>query len=491
VWVSKSLGDGRTLVLSGSQSQSAPTERRRDVRGVCFRPHDVTLHPLAKESIDMETTVYADGVVQQRDDIPGIYGTVDFTIVPERFDRDASIDDERFAKHRDAVRRVFDRPALMETIRDSTMTGDRVADAYAALIPELGVRTLLDMLETACAVGVDHVDNAPQELVDLIAAMEDTPDWVDMALVERGARDERVRMATATPLAIRGAFLATFLNKYAALPMTMTGTLSDSAAAKRVFETASFFTATTMPGALDRTGKGFEAAAKVRLMHSMVRYHLLRSGRWDVATYGIPIPQVDQMPAGLIGVFLMAAKVLRKGRTEFTEEQRASVELSRYRCFLLGLPEDLLGESPQEIVDLLTARHVSLREGYDDETCGALVRGTMSADLFDTSSIKGRVHAWLENGFSRFVLVESFLDGDAKRAGSIGITFGRREKAAAAAAVAVVAAKTTFYRVGLRLPLVSTHLDNRLNARLAELLDMYGHADFVTDSDQYKLSARP
>ena len=32
-------------------------------------------------------------------------------------------------------------------------------------------------------------------------------------------------MATAVPLSIRGAFLATFLNKYAALPMTMTGTL--------------------------------------------------------------------------------------------------------------------------------------------------------------------------------------------------------------------------------------------------------------------------
>jgi hypothetical protein len=187
----------------------------------------------------------------------------------------------------------------------------------------------------------------------------------------------------------------------------------------------------------------------------------------------------------------MAAKVLRKGRTEFTEEQRANVELSRYRCFLLGLPEDLLGESPQEIVDLLTARHVSLREAYDDETCGALVRGTMSADLFDTSSIRGRVHAWLENGFSRFVLVESFLDGDAKRAASIGITFGPRERVAAAAAVAVVVAKTTFYRVGLRLPVVSTHLDSRLNARLAALLDMYGHADFVTDADQYKLSVTP
>ena len=284
------------------------------------------------------------------------------------------------------------------------------------------------MLEVACERGVDSVDNAPRELVALISAMENTPTWVDMELVEQGARTERISMATATPLAIRGAFLATFLNKYAALPMTMTGTLSDEAAAKRVFETASFFTATTMPGALQRSGKGFEAAAKVRLMHSMVRYHILNSGQWDVATYGIPIPQADQMPAGLIGVFLMSAQLLRKGQTDFTPEQRASVELSRYRCFLLGLPEDLLGETPQEIVDLLIARHVSLREGYDDETCGALVRGTMDADLFDTSSITGRLHTWLENGFSKFVLIKSFLGGDAARAASIGITFSAVRK---------------------------------------------------------------
>lgn len=437
----------------------------------------------------MQTQTYSDDVTGQREALPAIYGDVDFTIVPERYDHDAAVEDERFAETRGAVARVIDRPELMETIRNATMIGDRVADAYASLIPELGFRTLIEKLEVACERGVDAVEDAPPELKDLIAALEATPDWVDMDLVERGAREERIGMAVATPLAIRGAFLATFLNKYAALPMTMTGTLSDEAAAKRVFETASFFTASTLPGALERSGKGFEAAAKVRLMHSMVRFHLLRSGNWDVATYGIPIPQVDQMPAGLIGVFLMAAGLLRKGQTEFNPEQRARVELSRYRCFLLGLPEDLLGETPQEIVDLLTARHVSLREGYDDETCGALVRGTMEAELFDTSSLKGRVHAWLENGFSRFVLIKSFLGGDTQRAESIGITFGPSEKAAAVAAVAVVAGKSAFYQVGLRIPVISGRVDRRLNARLAHLLDTYGHADFVTDADRYALDS--
>lgn len=433
--------------------------------------------------------VYDERVAQQRRAIPAMYGDVDFSIVPERYDRDASVDDERFAPMRDAVVRVFSQPSLQQTVRDATMTGDRVADAYAALIPELGFRRLVEMLETACAHGVDAVDDAPAELVALIRAMEDTPDWVDMDLVEQGARAERIPMATATPFAIRGAFLATFLNEYAALPMTMTGTLSDEAAAKRVFETASFFTATTLPGALRREGKGFEAAAKVRLMHSMVRFHLLRSGKWDVSTYGIPIPQVDQMPAGLIGVFLMSAEVLRKGQTEFTEAQRAQVELSRYRCFLLGLPEDLLGETPQEIVDLLIARHVSLRESYDDETCGSLVRGTMAADLFDRSTLQGRVHSWLENGFSRFVLIKSFLGGDSERAESIGITFGPTQKVAAGLAALVVAGGAAFYRIGLRLPVLAATVDELLNARLAQLLDTYGHADFVTDAAKYNISS--
>lgn len=439
----------------------------------------------------MQSSVYADRVVRQREEIPEIYGDVDFSIVPERWDTEATVDDERFAPMRSAVERVFDEPETMRVISDATMAGDRLADAYAALIPEHGFRRLVGWIETACSQGLDAVDDPPPELVALIESMEATPAWVDMGLVRRGARAERIPMATATPFAIRGAFLATFLNRYAALPMTMTGTLSDEAAAKRVFETASFFTATTMPGALERHGKGFEAAAKVRLMHSMVRFHLLRSGEWDVSTYGIPIPQVDQMPAGLIGVFLLSAQVLRKGRTEFTGPERAQVELSRYRCFLLGLPEDLLGETPQEIVDLLMARHVSLREAYDDEICGSLIRGTMAADLFDRSSLGGRVHTWLESGFSRFVLIKSFLGGDVERAAQLGISFGTNEKVAAGVAASAIAARTAYYRLGLQVPVLGGVVDRQLDARLAHLLDSYGHADFVTEPHRYKVAASP
>jgi len=444
---------------------------------------------MAKPNVSATATaIYADSVVQQRIAVPLIYGDVDFSILPQRYISDADISKIPGKRYKQYAQRAISDPARMEIMRNYTMMGDKVADAYAALIPEFGFRTLVTMLEEACDNGIQSVANAPEELTAFIHAMEATPDWVDMNLVDEGARQERIPIATISPFAIRGAFVATFMNKYTALPMTMTGTLSDSKSARRVFETASFFTATVMPGALRRYSPGFKAAAKVRLMHSMVRYNIMQSGKWDVSTYGIPIPQVDQMPAGLIGVFLLSFKILGKGREHFTAAERARVELSRYRCFLLGLPQDLLGETPQEIVDLMMARTLSLKEEYDDETCGALVRGTMEAELFTDPSIRGRMHRWMERGFSKYFFIRNFCQGKAARAQTMGVSYSLEEKLATVIAIGVLLVSSTFYTVGMRIPGVRNMLDKQLVNKLAGLLDSYGHADFVTDPSQYKLA---
>ena len=47
---------------------------------------------------------------------------------------------------------------------------DAVADAYAALLPQYGVRRLIAMLTEACAKGIESVPNAPPELEAFIAA---------------------------------------------------------------------------------------------------------------------------------------------------------------------------------------------------------------------------------------------------------------------------------------------------------------------------------
>src|SRR6202451_44562 len=353
--------------------------------------------------------------------IPSMYGRTDFSITPERFTVEPDAVSELGPEFSQRRPKLLANEELVARIKAYTMHGDPVADAYAALIPKYGFHRLAMMLEEACDRGLENVPSAPPELVQFIRAMEQFPGWLDPKLIEEGARIERNAYAHMAPFVIRGGFIGTFMNKYTALPMALTGALSSKTAAHRVHETATFFTSTVMPGALDRYGAGFKAAAMVRLMHSMVRFNILHRGdHWDVKTYGIPIPQVDQMPVGLAPIFPIALKALRKGRTTFTPAERARVELAHYRCFLLGLPDELVPDTPARVVDILLTRHATLRKEFDD-TCGGLVRATMTADLTLDRSLRGRFYTWLERGFAKTFFVKKYMHGDRHAAAKVGV----------------------------------------------------------------------
>ncbi|KQW69355.1 hypothetical protein ASE17_12015 [Phenylobacterium sp. Root77] len=425
-------------------------------------------------------------IAAQKAQLPLMYGGVDFDRQPERF-----TDDPALAVVRDrAPLGVQVTDEEIELVRAYSMLGDVVADAYAALIPQHGFRGLIAMLVQACDHGIEAVENAPPELAAFIAAMEATPAWVDMALVDEGARLDRNATANLAPFAIRGAFIATFLNKYSALPMALTGTLSNDTAARRVNETATFFATTVLPGALERHGEGFKAAAMVRLMHSMVRFNALRTGRWDSAVYGVPIPQVDQMPAGLIPIFLMAFKIVGQGRREFTAAERAQVELARYRCFLLGLPEELLATTPEGIVRIMTARNSTLRHGFDDETCGSLIRATLSAYLPASRSPAARLHNVIEKSFAKAFFLRQFLKGDRAAAERMGVTVSGLDRAVFAGVALGVGLRMGAYRLAGRIPLLRGAADAILVRKIRGLLARYGHAEFTTDASNYRPAVR-
>jgi hypothetical protein len=128
--------------------------------------------------------------------------------MPERWTEDAS---QAILKDR-APMGVAMTDYELELVRAYTMLGDVVADAYAALMPKVPFRRLIDMLQEACARGVENVAGAPPELVAFIRDMERIPDWVDMDMVREGARLDLNVTANISPFAIRGAFIATFLN---------------------------------------------------------------------------------------------------------------------------------------------------------------------------------------------------------------------------------------------------------------------------------------
>jgi hypothetical protein len=371
-------------------------------------------------------------------------------------------------------------------IKAYTMHGDPVADAFAALIPQHGFQRLVTMLTQACDRGVESAPSAPPELARFIGAMEQFPGWLDAKLIEQGARLERNAYAHRAPFIIRGGLIATFMNKYAALPMVLTGAMSSKSAAHRLNETAIFFTQTVMPDVLDRHGAAFKSAAMVRLMHSMVRFNILSRGdRWDVKTYGIPIPQVDQMPAGLMSIFIIARDALRQGRTTFTPAERAHVELARYRCFLLGLPQDLLADTPQSVVDILLTRHATLRKGFD-QNCAALVSAMLNADLTSDHSLAGRIHTWLERGFAKMFFVTSLVRGGKSAAAKVGVHVELGDYIAAGAAGVLIAATMAPYAIAACIPIIRDLADRSLVRTLTKQLKRYGHAEFTTNAATYR-----
>lgn len=427
-----------------------------------------------------------DQLTNQKAAVASIYGNVDFSITPERYAGDAEDVSELSGMPASVRADLLANEARMTKIRKYTMMGDVVADAYAALTPDYGFRNLVSMLETACDEGLSAVTDPPPELVRMIESMENTPAWLNMELVEEGARMERNEFANFVPYAIRGTFLATFMNAYAALPMAMTGTLSNSSSAGRVKETANFFTTTVMPGALERHGAGFKAAAKVRLMHSMVRFNIMRTNRWDVGVYGTPIPQVDQMPAGMVGMFFVSAKLLKKGRTEFNQQERAKVELARFRCFLLGLPADLLADDPQEIVDLMLTRQATLRKSWDDDTCGELVRSTVNAEVANENLLRGPMRKRMELSLSKLLLVKNHCGGDYTVAKDMGVEISTGDKIIGSLTALIMFGRLYAYRWALNTPGLAGITDRHLIKKLRRLLKGYGRAKFESDSDAYK-----
>ncbi len=438
-------------------------------------------------------------VLAQAKALPDLYARFDLDRNPERLalapDDASELDRIQRVESDERVRRdrVLSDPDLVELIRTATFLGDATCDAYAARLPEYGIRELTGMLRQACREGVDTLPQAPEELRTFIAQLEQRPDWIDFELVERGCRLERISAAYTQPYVIRGAFIATFLNQYAALPMALTGALSGTRAARRVNETSAFFTCTVLPGGMDRDGPGFEAAAMVRLMHSVVRFHALNDLEpdWDPEVYGVPIPQVDQMPAGLIGAFILATGALRAGRDEFTPDERAMVEMARYRCFLLGLPEELLPVDPVGVVEVFLGRAATLRARFTDETCGALIRSTLAADLIPHATGAQRLTESFERSFATMFFIKAFLLGAPELAAQLGVRLSRADRIRVSIMTPWVLGRFLAIRRLSRNRLLADAVDRHLVRRLQALLRRYGHPEYALDIRSPGSTSRP
>lgn len=194
--------------------------------------------------------------------------------------------------------------------------------------------------------GLDEValGDMPAALREYFESNQHLPGW---------ANEHKIRLAESLFLRVGPEYAIALL--FRALPvgyvaantvkvLTSTGYLSSdlkTGTAKRLLETTQFILDVMPRGALQPGARGIKSILKVRFIHSMVRYHLLRHG-WDSATHGVPVNQEDM--AGTILTFSVAAIMgMDRLQIRLSEEERdALVHFWSAVGYVIGVDESLL-----------------------------------------------------------------------------------------------------------------------------------------------------
>ncbi|XOV82416.1 MAG: oxygenase MpaB family protein [bacterium] len=197
-----------------------------------------------------------------------------------------------------------------------------------------------------------------QPLIDFFAQRDATPtlSWLDMNEVRTAGEFFRDRgLLTFSGLAF-ASLPACYCWSIEADVLTTTGRLSNTAnIPRRIPETAQLVLDVGTMDAFEKGGVGITATRKIRLMHALIRYLLIRSPGsvsvdkdkgdmppWDVDQCGVPISQ-EFLLATLLTFHFVILKSLRSMSVLVSEpEQRAYIHRWNLAGYFLGVNEDML-----------------------------------------------------------------------------------------------------------------------------------------------------
>jgi ER-bound oxygenase mpaB/B'/Rubber oxygenase, catalytic domain len=197
------------------------------------------------------------------------------------------------------------------------------------------------LIRRAIGDGIDSIDDPPESLVSLFADLDDVPEWLDRDRCDRAA-EHLVRQSTEFGVVLAAASLvAGAQNSVAGKPLSFTGRYAGDVGV-RSLEVASWLTAVTTPGGLERGGIGFERTVRVRMIHAHVRCRLAVDERWDADAWGIAIPQ-PYMAYTLAEFCSIALRAMTRLGARYSDEEISDIcHLWRYVGHLIGVDEAFL-----------------------------------------------------------------------------------------------------------------------------------------------------
>ncbi|MFA9290496.1 MAG: hypothetical protein ACEQSF_04665 [Solirubrobacteraceae bacterium] len=441
--------------------------------------------------------------LEKQKEYSALYKLVDFKNYPERFETNTKIYDSKFQSLPSYLKKmvfdVFQVNSLEEVTKSEefnkvkylTMLGDSLSDAYANLISTYGFQILQNKLKIAFTKGIEAVENAPIELIRLYEQMHIKPEWISNEDIEEGAKQTRISAAVTNLYMIKSAFILTFYNDYAGLPMILTGSLSDSnTVKKRTCETLSFFESACLPGALNKGGLGLYSASMVRFMHSAVRFNLMnREKIWDAKIYGVAIPKSDSIMAvflsTLLYISLYGYKNIRNNKSRVS-----SFNYSRYLAYLLGIKEEYIPKTVEELIKQAFLRNLTLKSKSESNGSRELAKAVSKIKLFDEKTIIGKIKNRLTKSLTKVMANQLIKILDKKAVEHFKIDVSGLDYLIGGVLNILLITKSTLIRfILIKFP--SSKMAKKIDQKNIDsikfhLTDIYGHPDFVTNVEKYK-----
>lgn len=264
------------------------------------------------------------------------------TRIPSEFRYWDHIDRPDVRRIRKAITKLFGfDPAppdeLVQTLGEMYFDADPLCEAF---VDEVYLRDSAQagraMLERALTDGVDQMPDAPASLRALFADLDHDPEWVDHALVERGAKAFR-RYGVAMFRFAGAITLEGYAESSVAKPLALTGMYAGASTRRRFLETVAFWIAVSEPGGLARGAAGRASALRVRVMHVFVRRKLLAHPAWELDAWGVPISQGDALLTLMGGSFAPGLALHLLGYIATPSDILAMMHFWRYVGHLMGV----------------------------------------------------------------------------------------------------------------------------------------------------------
>ncbi|WP_043112715.1 oxygenase MpaB family protein [Solimonas flava] len=238
-------------------------------------------------------------------------------------------------------------PAQWQALGASWTQGDAPMDRLLAWMVSEGLARSRPLFDAAAARGIDALPDAPVPLREFFRQVEATPDWVDAAQRDEGARVSGIAGLTGLDvlrdLGLLAGYQASAINR----TLLLTGAL-EKGAQRRVAETTQWWIACTRPGGMARGAPGYVATLQVRLIHALVRRRVAARPDWDADQYGLPINQGDLQATYLAFsvIYLFGQRLL--GVPLRRREGAAVMHLWRYIGWLMGVETRWLCDTEQQ-----------------------------------------------------------------------------------------------------------------------------------------------